>query len=71
MKFNTCTYSLTIRDKQILYLIANGNSNSDIALKLCLSTNTIKADVSAILKKLKVKNRAHAVYVALLSNQIE
>lgn len=54
---------LNDRELQILFLIANGKSNADVASLLYLSPNTIKAAVAVILKKLKVNNRAQAVYL--------
>lgn len=51
------------RELQILFLIANGKTNSDIAMILFLSPNTIKAEVACILRKLRAHNRAQAVYL--------
>lgn len=50
------------RELQILFLMANGKTNADIGLLLHYSGNTIKADITTILKKLKVRNRTEAVY---------
>lgn len=71
MRTKTITTELTERECQILYLVAAGSSNVEIAKLLCLSTNTIKAVVAAILKKLKARNRAHAVYIALKDNLLK
>ncbi|ACZ62246.1 response regulator transcription factor [Dehalococcoides sp. THU3] len=56
---------LTNREKQILTLIANGNTNKQIANSLEISEQTIKNHVSAILRKLNANDRAHAVVVAI------
>ncbi|WP_322987563.1 response regulator transcription factor, partial [Dehalococcoides mccartyi] len=56
---------LTNREKQILTLIANGNTNKQIANNLEISEQTIKNHVSAILRKLNANDRAHAVVVAI------
>ncbi len=65
---------LTKRELEILYLIANGQSNSEIAAVLFLSPHTIKVIVTRILRKLNSKNRAQAVfqatYTGLLKNRI-
>lgn len=50
MRTKTNTTELTERECQILYLVANGSSNIEIAKLLCLSTNTIKAVIAVILK---------------------
>jgi DNA-binding NarL/FixJ family response regulator len=55
------TFQLTPRQTQILLLILEGKSNTEIATTLDISINTVKAHVSRILPKLKVKSRAKAV----------
>ncbi len=59
---------LTRREIQILSYIANGNTNKGIADMLGISEQTTKNHVSAILRKLNVNDRAHAVALAV-SNQ--
>lgn len=71
MRTKTKTLELTEREYQILYLVANGSSNPEIANFLCLSPNTIKAVMAAILKKLHAKNRAQAVFIAVKSNLLK
>lgn len=71
MRTKTNTTELTEREYQILYLVANGSSNPEIANSLCLSPNTIKAVMAAILKKLHAKNRAQAVFIAVKSNLLK
>lgn len=56
---------LTQRETQILNLIANGNSNKQIARTLEISEQTIKNHVSSILRKLNANDRAHAVVLAM------
>jgi len=51
---------LSVREKDVLDLIAKGKSNNDIADKLYISVRTVKFHVSSILAKLKVKNRTEA-----------
>lgn len=65
MKTKHFSTELTERECQILYLVANGSSNPEIAKNLCLSTNTIKAVMATILKKLNARNRAQAVFIAV------
>jgi len=61
---------LTNRETQILTYIAEGNSNKEVARILSISEQTIKNHVSAILRKLNVNDRAHAVALALRSGWI-
>lgn len=53
-------YQITERDKEILYLIAKGESNEEIAEKLHLSISTIKSHIGKIFAKLHVSNRSQA-----------
>lgn len=56
--------SLTQRQHQVLKLMAQGKTNKDISRELCVSENTVKVHVTAILKALGVSNRIQAVLVA-------
>ena len=56
---------LTRRETQILNYIADGNSNKQIARILEISEQTIKNNVSSILRKLNANDRAHAVALAI------
>jgi DNA-binding NarL/FixJ family response regulator len=55
---------LTEREKEILTLLASGLSNAELAEKLFLSETTVKTHVSAILRKLHVRDRVQAVIAA-------
>jgi DNA-binding NarL/FixJ family response regulator len=52
---------LTAREREVLDLVADGSTNSEIAKALHLSPHTIKEHTSALYRKLKVRNRAEAV----------
>ena len=52
---------LTEREREILNLIAQGHSNSEIATRLVLSPNTVRNYVSNIFSKLQVADRAQAI----------
>ena len=52
---------LTDREREILQLIAQGHSNSEIAERLLLRTKTVQNHVSNIFNKLQVADRAQAI----------
>jgi len=52
---------LTSRERQVLELVAQGRSNTVIAARLHLSEKTIRNNVSNILVKLQVADRAQAI----------
>ena len=52
---------LTEREREILQLIARGQSNADIAEALTISLKTVRNHVSNIYNKLQVADRAQAV----------
>jgi len=63
--------NLTNREYQILKLLVQGCSNSDIATELYLSVNTIKTHVSNLYVKMNVKNRFQAITTAKRMNIVE
>lgn len=56
--------ALTSRELEVLQLIAEGFSNTQIAAELVVSPETVKTHIRRLLAKLKATSRAHAVAVA-------
>ena len=52
---------LTVREREILGLIAQGHSNAKIAARLFVSPNTVRNHVTHIFAKLQVADRAQAI----------
>jgi DNA-binding NarL/FixJ family response regulator len=61
---------LTEREIEVLRLIAQGASNPQIAEKLCISVNTVKAHLRSILDKLQLENRTQAATYAMRSGLV-
>jgi NarL family two-component system response regulator LiaR len=58
-------FELTEREQEVLNLVAQGNSNQQIAEALFVTIATVKAHISNILSKLQVSSRAEAIAYAI------
>jgi NarL family two-component system response regulator LiaR len=62
---NVPLYSLlSEREREMLSLIANGHSNSEIAQRLVISEKTVKSHVGNILSKLHLADRTQVAVFA-------
>lgn len=59
---------LTSREREVLYLIADGASNKEIAEHLNISNKTVSNYVTNILNKLQVSSREEAIQIVNISN---
>lgn len=57
--------SLTGREREVLRLVADGNRNRDVAERLCISEETVKAHVKHVMEKLGANDRTQAVSIAV------
>lgn len=63
--FRNTHSNLTQREYEVLKLLVDGQSNSDIAKNLCISEHTAKAHVCNIIQKLLVDDRTQAAVKAI------
>ncbi len=68
LKANKNVYNLTAKEKKVLELIKEGNSNNEISRKLNIKVNTTKVHVCSILQKLGVEDRTQAAIKAINDN---
>jgi DNA-binding NarL/FixJ family response regulator len=68
---HTAQDELSLRELDVLRLIARGNANKDIAAQLAIVEDTVKSHVTSILAKLGANDRTHAVTLGLKRGIIE
>jgi DNA-binding NarL/FixJ family response regulator len=57
--------ALSLRESEVLALLAEGASNKEIARALALSIHTVKFHVAALIEKLGARSRGEAVAIAI------
>src|SRR5450432_879155 len=62
---------LSVRELDVLRLVATGNGNREIAVKLSITEETVKNHVTHILAKLGANDRTHAVTIGIKRGYIE
>ena len=62
---------LTLRELEILQLVADGFENDEISGQLYISTETVKSHVRRVLQKLDARSRTHAVSLGLRRGLID
>jgi NarL family two-component system response regulator LiaR len=65
------TGELTVRELDVLRLVAQGLSNRNIALRLVISEKTVKTHISSLLSKLALEDRTQLAIYALKMGLVE
>jgi DNA-binding NarL/FixJ family response regulator len=64
------THTLTVREREVLRLLADGNSNEQIGAALSISPQTVRTHVQKAMQKLDARTRVQAVATALRESLI-
>jgi NarL family two-component system response regulator LiaR len=64
-------FDLTEREREVLALLVQGSSNSEIAQQLSISMATVKYHLTNVFSKLGAKNRVEVATIALEHNLID
>ena len=70
VKNNTHTVKLTNRETELLVNVAKGLSNKEIAKNMFLSEGTVRNNISALLLKLKLRDRTQLAVYAVKNDYI-
>jgi DNA-binding CsgD family transcriptional regulator len=65
------TAALTDRELDVLERLAEGRATEEIATLLHVSPHTVRSRVKTLLRKLKARNREHAVAIAMTEGAIQ
>lgn len=56
--------ALSTKEMEVWKHVAVGMNNKQIAEKMCITTDTVKAHLTSVMRKLNVSNRTSAAYIA-------
>lgn len=62
---------LSVREMEVLRVVAQGQSNKGIARMLGIAEETVKTHVASVLTKLKANDRTHAVLIGMKRGMID
>jgi DNA-binding NarL/FixJ family response regulator len=62
---------LSPRERQIMHLMAEGNTAEQIGGKITVSVETVRTHVRNVIRKLQARNRVHAIAIALERGEIQ
>jgi DNA-binding NarL/FixJ family response regulator len=62
---------LSPRERQIMHLMAEGNTAEQIGSEITVSIETVRTHVRNVIRKLQARNRVHAIALALERGEIE
>jgi DNA-binding NarL/FixJ family response regulator len=60
--------TLSLQERRVLALVAQGRTNKEIGAELALSENTVKNYLSNVFEKLQVKHRSQAASIYVQAN---
>jgi DNA-binding NarL/FixJ family response regulator len=62
---------LSPREREIMHLMAEGNTAEQIGMLITVSVETVRTHVRNVIRKLQARNRVHAIAIALERGEIQ
>jgi DNA-binding NarL/FixJ family response regulator len=62
---------LSPREREIMHLMAEGNTAEQIGERITVSVETVRTHVRNVIRKLQARNRVHAIAIALERGEIQ
>ncbi len=62
---------LSPREREIMHLMAEGNTAEEIGGQITVSVETVRTHVRNVIRKLQARNRVHAIAIALERGEIQ
>jgi len=56
---------LSAREREVLNMVARGDTSSQVADKLCISPRTVEVHRARVMQKLGLKNRTELIHFAM------
>jgi LuxR family transcriptional regulator of spore coat protein len=62
---------LTVREIQVVQLVAKGRSAKEAAIMLCIAPSTIERHIENVRLKTRTRNRAHMIAIVMRDGLLE
>lgn len=62
---------LTLREREVFELLVNNYDTEEIAIKLHISSKTVRNHISNVIQKLGVKGRSQAILELIKMNELK
>lgn len=67
LSYHTSGVCLTVREREVLRLVADGFSAKEVALRIAIAPRTVERHIDNARLKMRARNRAHLITCAIVS----